>query len=59
MSPRDTRTGAVLEQMILPSLVRCGYQYQVQTIGSGKHRVDVIAQKGIKVNHLRQPRVLP
>ncbi|MDQ2938681.1 MAG: hypothetical protein M3R67_14445 [Acidobacteriota bacterium] len=48
--PRDTRTGGVLEQMILPSLERGGYQYKVrvkigQRLGCGSHYVDVIAEK--------------
>jgi hypothetical protein len=53
MSPRDTRTGAVLEAMILPALRNGGYTYQLQQvvgnrIGGRKHIVDVIAQKGEK-----------
>ena|SRR5262249_7383351 len=48
--PRDTRTGGVLEAMILPSLKRGGYDYQVrvkigQRLGCGAHYVDVIAEK--------------
>ena len=48
--PRDTRTGGVLEQMILPSLRRGGYEYKVrvkigQRLGCGAHYVDVIAEK--------------
>lgn len=51
--PRDTRTGGVLEQMILPSLERGGYQYKVrvkigQRLGCGAHYVDVIAEKDEK-----------
>ena len=47
---RDTRTGGVLEAMILPSLQRGGYQYQVrvkigQRLGCGSHYVDVLAEK--------------
>ncbi len=50
---RNTRTGAVLEQMILPSLTHGGYTYltqvQVGTRPSGKkHFVDVIADKAAK-----------
>jgi hypothetical protein len=48
--PRDTRTGAVLEQMILPSLARGGYTHRVrvkvgQRLGCGSHFVDVVAEK--------------
>jgi hypothetical protein len=47
---RDTRTGWVLEQMILPSLARGGYTYKVrvkvgQRLGCGAHFVDVVATK--------------
>jgi PD-(D/E)XK nuclease superfamily protein len=50
MSPRDTRTGDVLEDMILPSLARGGYSFQKrQNVGrrpgDGKHIVDAIATK--------------
>jgi hypothetical protein len=50
---RDTRTGGVLEAMILPSLDRGGYQYRVrvkigQRLGCGSHYVDVIAEKDTK-----------
>ncbi len=48
--PRDTRTGGVLEAMILPSLERGGYDHKVrvkigQRLGCGSHYVDVIAEK--------------
>jgi hypothetical protein len=48
--PRDTRTGGVLEAMILPSLKRGGYDYKVrvkigQRLGCGSHYVDVVAEK--------------
>lgn len=51
--PRDTRTGGVLEQMVLPSLTRGGYDYKVrvkigQRMGRGSHYVDVIAEKDAK-----------
>ncbi len=51
MSPRDTSTGAVLEQMVLPALTRGGYQYRTQgyigaRLGGGRHKVDAIADKG-------------
>ena len=47
---RDTRTGGVLEAMILPALKRGGYTYEVQQkvglrIGGGTHKVDAVAQK--------------
>jgi hypothetical protein len=51
MSPRDTGTGRVLEEMVLPSLRRGGYTYPdgPQNIGvrfgGGRHYVDVIASK--------------
>ena len=51
MSPgRNTRTGGVLERMILPALDQGGYQYQVQVdvgrrLGIGHHVVDVVAEK--------------
>lgn len=48
MSPRDTRTGAVLEEMVLPALRRGGYTAQKQVhvgekLGGGRHFVDVVA----------------
>jgi hypothetical protein len=47
---RDTRTGAVLEDMVLPALKRGGYAYQTQVKigrrpGGGAHKVDAIAEK--------------
>lgn len=30
MSPRDTSTGSVLEQMVLPALRRGGYDFRTQ-----------------------------
>jgi hypothetical protein len=47
---RDTRTGQVLEAMVLPSLVQGGYSCQEQTkVGrrpnGGRHFVDVLARK--------------
>lgn len=47
---RDTRTGGVLEAMVLPALKRGGYSYQTQAnigqrLGCGSHKVDVIAEK--------------
>ena len=46
---RDTGTGDVLEQMVLPALRRGGYQYQTRAylgdrFGGGKHYVDIIAE---------------
>lgn len=51
MTPRDTRTGGVLEAMILPALRRGGYEYEEQKkighrIGGGTHKVDAVAEKG-------------
>src|SRR5260370_36294840 len=45
--PRDTRTGGVLEQMVLPSLTRGGYHYRVrvnigQLMSCGSQYVDAI-----------------
>jgi hypothetical protein len=53
MSPRDTRTGDVLEQMILPALERGGYTYERQAnigsrFGVGRHKVDALAGKDQK-----------
>ena len=47
--PRDTRTGGVLEQMILPALRQGGYGHQGQVIvgtrlGGGKHKVDSVVE---------------
>src|SRR3972149_18108 len=46
--PRDTRTGSVLEQMVLPALRQGSYQYQTQVrigqrLGGGRHVIDVVA----------------
>ncbi len=46
---RDTGTGAVLEEMILPSLKRGKYRVTTQVdigtrLGGGKHKVDVLAE---------------
>ena len=51
MTPRDTRTGGVLEAMILPALRRGGYAYQTQVKvgqrpGGRTHKVDAVAEKG-------------
>lgn len=50
MTPRNTRTGGVLEQMVLPALDQGGYTYRVQVnigrrLGCGQHLVDVIAER--------------
>jgi len=50
MTPRNTRTGSVLEAMILPALTHGGYDYQSQQLigkrlGGGRHIVDAIAEK--------------
>ena len=47
---RDTRTGGVLEAMVLPALECGGYGYRTQAnigqrLGCGVHKVDVIAEK--------------
>jgi hypothetical protein len=47
-SRRDTRTGGVMEQMVLPALERGGYEYFRQVdigerLGGGKHIVDLVA----------------
>src|SRR5207237_8061645 len=46
--PRDTRTGGVLENMVLPALERGGYQYKKQVVigkrlGGHNQKVDVLA----------------
>lgn len=50
MSPRDTRTGAVLEARILPALKRGRYNYTTQQVvgtrlGGGRHVADAVATK--------------
>ena len=50
MSPGSTRTGGVLERMILPALDQGGYTYATQVrlgqrFGLGKHVVDAVAEK--------------
>ena len=49
MSPRDTTTGSVLEQMVLPALKKGHYEFQKQVnigerLGGGKHLVDIVAK---------------
>lgn len=48
MATRDTSTGAVLEQMVLPAMTSGGYTYETQVVigqrpGGRRHKVDVIA----------------
>jgi hypothetical protein len=50
MSPRNTRTGGVLEQMVLPALDQGGYTYKTQVnlgqrLGIGRHFVDAVVEK--------------
>jgi hypothetical protein len=50
MSPRNTRTGGVLEAMVLPALKQGGYTYETQVnlgqrLGIGRHFVDAVAVK--------------
>jgi len=47
---RDTRTGRVLEQMVVHSLEHGGYHLMEQTtigqrLGGGKHNVDIVANR--------------
>lgn len=51
LSPRDTRTGDVMEQMSIPALRRGGYTYRKHVNigkrpGGGKHIIDLVASKG-------------
>jgi hypothetical protein len=51
MTPRDTRTSGVLENMVLPALRFGGYEPKSQVfvgtrLGGGRHRVDVVGEKG-------------
>ena len=50
MVGRDTSTGRVLEEMVLPALRRGGYSVRAQVnigrrLGGGRHIIDAIAQK--------------
>ena len=50
MSPGNTRTGGVLERMVLPALDHGGYKYETQVLvgerlGCGKHFVDAVVTK--------------
>lgn len=47
---RRTRTGSVLEQSVIPSLMHGGYSFQEQIevgkrLGGGTHRVDLVVTK--------------
>lgn len=57
MAPRDTRTGGVLEEMVLPSLRRGGYSYRTQVVigtrlGGRRHKVDVLARSAAGAGYL-------
>ncbi len=57
VSRRDTKTGAVMEQMVLPAIERGGYEYfrQVEIgerLGGGKHIVDMVAYDQEQVGFL-------
>jgi hypothetical protein len=48
MTVRNTTTGAVLENMVLPSLIRGGYSYKTQvSVGKrphgGTHKIDIVS----------------
>lgn len=50
MSPGSTRTGGVLERMVLPALEEGGYDYRTQVrlgkrLGTGEHVVDAVIEK--------------
>jgi len=50
MTPRNTGTGSVLEQMVLPALLRGGYVTRTQVLvgvrpGGGQHKIDAFAEK--------------
>lgn len=50
MSPRDTRTGGVLEDMVLPALMRGGYEVRRQVLvharpSGRRHKIDAVAIK--------------
>jgi hypothetical protein len=54
MSPRNTRTGTVLENMVLPALEMGGYNYRTQVVigtrpGGRRHKVDLVVDKAGKV----------
>lgn len=48
VTPRNTRTGRVLEKMIIPALEQGTYRYKKQVtigrrLGGGNHKVDILA----------------
>ena len=50
MTPRNTRTGGVLEQIVLSCAEPGSYSYKVQVklgqrLGCGRHYVDAVAEK--------------
>src|SRR5262245_46238478 len=50
MSARDTSTGEVMEQMVVPAMVRGGYRFRRKVnigerLGVGKHIVDGVAEQ--------------
>jgi hypothetical protein len=50
VSPRDTSTGSVLEQMVIPALDHGGYRCRTQVgvgvrPGGGAHKADVLAER--------------
>ena len=50
MSPGNTRSGGVLEAMVLPALKQARYTYTLQVnigkrLGIGRHFIDVVAEK--------------
>ncbi len=50
MTPRNTRTGGVLELMVLPALDQGGYSSETQVnlgqrLGVGRHFVDAVVEK--------------
>jgi hypothetical protein len=47
---RDTATGTVLENMVVPALSQAGYEVKQQVVigrrlGAGRHKVDAVAEK--------------
>jgi len=50
MPPRDTRTGDVMEQMVVPAMARGGYEFRRKVdvgrrLGYGRHVVDGVAER--------------
>lgn len=55
MAPRNTTTGGVLEQMVLPALRREGYGYEAQKVigqrlGGDRHKVDILVNESILIS---------